>query len=186
MCIILHITCDILILTEVFYDLYQYQFWRIKMEIDVLASKWDELCELKESYMFGDETINKKKFAELVKETYDTIIATRSDFENRCEGNDDFKRLCIDYARLGAVLSKYSYKIRAFEDESKNYIYSVTTLIAAQLANLITKPVFYEEDKDGLLYMPFALDEIDYKYDIKSGDFSEIEAFIDAGGYDME
>lgn len=149
------------------------------MDLEKLINEWNDYCFAKEAYLFGDEIISEEDFADLVSDTYNAILTARSTIEKGGSG-EEFNNLCMDYAGLGVVLGKYAYKLSAIEDESEDRFCSVTQLMADLLANLMTSHEIYGDEKNGIINMPYAIDDVFYKYDINEGDFSEVIAFIDA------
>ena len=163
-------------------------------DVQELINKWDEYIRLRNPFLFGEEEISLNDFAELAEDTFEYFKYVKENYIFVEKAADSFATL--KFLELLSSVSEYNNYDNA-EDESVNYAFTITCLIAEQLKHYLIyrhdyhyengKRFLLENETDGmgtfLIYredFPFYDDATDeelnktYKYNVHEKDFSEI------------
>ena len=108
------------------------------MDIKRLRDAWAEQTVKRNAYKFADEEVTLNSFAELVKDTFEALRFVKNQyFYNASYPEDPY--LFFEYLDLIAELSRYStYDYDG--DESEDYKFTVTCLVAQALVNYVIYP----------------------------------------------
>ncbi len=149
-----------------------------------LCKEWLELYYAKASYAFGDDTIDIEMFKDLVKRTYFEI----RDMHSRISKND-YSEISPEYMRdyIDLISEISLYGAPLYIDESENQLFTVSRLIAFDLADLGGNYGLYFEDEDEpfeegviLSHEAYSYEMYDIKYNVDSGDLSDYIRFANA------
>lgn len=173
----------------------------MNMNFYELECKWKDKVDSRNPYVFGEEPIDLKEFAELFKETFETIKETKHNYINGIFPEDKLE--IFEYIGVLCELSKYTI-YDCLQDESEENLFTVTCLVAQQLLEYANdfecyqytekgRICFDNEDTEKGILKFFIYPEIDedsehpmldseeadmFIYDIYKGDFTEIIKFV--------
>ena len=131
---------------------------------------WEWYVENKNQLAFNDMEIEQDEFAELVRDTYDVICAFADEIE---QSKTEY---LSDYICMISSMSEYSSEWPA-EDESEDCFFTVSRLLAKDLATIGSYPVHETLKKQNRIIHSDVADKWCYgkecKYNVDEGDFSE-------------
>lgn len=111
-----------------------------------LECKWRNKVDLRNPYVFGEEPIDLKEFAELFKETFEAIKEAKQNYVNGIFPEDKLE--IFEYIEMLCQLSKYTM-YDCLQDESEENFFTVTCLIAQQLLEYANNFECYEYTEEG-------------------------------------
>ena len=179
----------------------------MNMNFHELEYKWRDKVDLRNPYVFGEEPIDLKEFAELFKETFEAIKEAKQNYVNGIFPEDKLE--IFEYIEMLCQLSKYTM-YDCLQDESEENFFTVTCLIAQQLLRYANNFECYQytekgrtcsdnEDTDKGILKFFIYPEIDedsehqmldseepkiFTYDIYKCDFTEIMELVSLDNFE--
>ena len=159
--------------------------------IERLNFAWSEKLDSAVEYLLGEKEVSLVEFTELFRDTFEVIRNAKNSYiyKNSLPKNI---RTSIEYMRLLTLVSQYG-KAEFIEDESKDFAFTVTNLIAAKLVEYAVSVEEIEGDDGETEYRDvwskgcFEFYTFDYPcneedtdddsfvcYDVYKGDYSDI------------
>ncbi len=147
-----------------------------------IRDRWKDMFDLKEEYAFGDTDVDLDSFKDLVKDTY-YLIKEMHEHIGVNDYTDITPAEVRDYIDAVSLISMYSASCCA--DESLDHSFTITRLLAFDLADLGANYSLYANDEDEPLVdgIISSLEAYNYglkkviHYDINERDLSEYIEF---------